>query len=101
MKRLSEFAGIAALVLLIIAGSFAFGWSMHHVEQQSTLLKFRIVRVVNADDGPETLDGTRPPYTVLRHETYVQKTMPGVVGNVGDEIYHTDPRQKSESTMLP
>lgn len=98
MQKLGSVAGFISLAVLFAFVVFKLGYTMHEIDERVNHLKFRIVRVVNDPDGPETLDGSKPPYTVLLHESYVQTNVPGVLGNVGDIVYHADPRQSSDSS---
>jgi hypothetical protein len=80
--------GIAVGVLL-----FLFGYSVHRETVRSTELPFKVKRVVNVSDQDAiTIDGMTGPFTVLIYEgPTIQRTVPGVIGRRGDEIWMTPP----------
>jgi len=104
-------AGKISLGILVSFLLVGFGYALcreHYkaeVEKQKEqykVLPFKVVHVARESD-PErvTLSGLKSPFTVLTHETRVNMNLPGEIGAVGDIVFLPDPRQNSESTMIP
>lgn len=90
--------GFIAAVLLVGSG-FAAGY----FRQRNAMLPFKVVRVAREGDSEAvTIDGRSAPFTVLVHESRpIKQTLPGELGQLGEEIFLPDPRYSSESTIFP
>lgn len=80
--------GFMAAFLLV-----GFGYALHREQERQTELPFRVKRVVSQRDHEAiTIDGMNPPFTVLVHEgKTIQRTVPGEIGQLGDEIWMAPP----------
>jgi len=91
--------------LIVIAGFLlcGFGYAAGKLETRNSMLCFKVARVVHEGDSEAvTATGMTAPFTVLVHEARpVKITLPGDIGQLGEEIFLPDPRQNSESTMIP
>jgi hypothetical protein len=89
--------GLTAAVLLVF-----FGYAAGNLEQRDAMIPFKVVQVAKKLE-PErvSISGLKTPFTVLVHETRINTTLPGEFGQIGDIVYLPDPRQSSESTVVP
>jgi len=89
-------AGKIALGVLVGFLLVGFGWALHREQERSTELPFKVVRVANETDlDAVTAEGREAPFTVLVYESpQIKRTVPGVIGNVGDEIWMSPPQSR-------
>ena len=89
--------GIVAAILLV-----CFGYAAGKFEQRDAMIPFKVVQVAKGID-PErvAISGMKTPFTVLVHETRINATLPGQLGQIGDIVYLPDPRYNSSSTIGP
>jgi hypothetical protein len=89
-------AGKIALGVLVSFLLVGFGYALHREQSRQIELPFRVKRVVSSDDHEAiTIDGMHPPFTVLVYEgPTIQRTVPGEIGQLGDEIWMTPPRDR-------
>ena len=106
---------MAGKIALGILGSFllvGFGYALcreHYKaeiekqKEQCKVLPFKVARVVHEGDSEAvTATGMTAPFTVLIYESRpVKMTLPGDLGQLGEEIFLPDPRQSSASTTVP
>lgn len=86
-------AGRISLGVLVSFLLVGFGWALHREQRRSAELPFKVVRVASEHDADAvTADGKEAPFTVLVYECpQIKRTVSGVIGNVGDEIWMTPP----------
>lgn len=95
-------AGKISLVTLLALASGLFGYAVRETQHKNTMLPFRVARVVSENDSEAiSINGLKPPFTVLVYEDHAQQILPGEIGRLGDQIFLPDPRHNSASTKLP
>lgn len=95
-------AGKISLVTLLALASGLFGYAVRETQHKNIMLPFRVARVVlESDSEAISIDGLKPPFTVLVYEDHAQQILPGEIGRLGDQIFLPDPRHSSPSTNCP
>ena len=89
-------AGKISLGVLVSFLLVGFGWALHREQRRSAELPFKVVRIASEHDADAvTADGKEAPFTVLVYESpQIKRTVSGVIGNVGDEIWMTPPQSR-------
>ena len=76
--------GILAGLLLI-----GFGYAIHWGKVKSTEIPFRVSKYVESGNSAEGIDA---PFSVLVHETRIQKIVPGFVAPIDDVVWVPEPK---------
>ncbi len=86
-------AGRISLSIIIVAMMILFGYALHREQSRRQELPFRVIRVVDETDHEAvTIDGMNAPFTVLLYEgPHIQRTVPGVIGRLGEVIWMAPP----------
>jgi hypothetical protein len=92
-------SGRILLVIVMVLTAGFIGYAAGRIETREPMLRFKVARVAYEDAF--TLSGTKAPFTVLTHEVRVNMTLPGDLGQPGDELFLPDPRYSSASTTCP
>jgi hypothetical protein len=89
-------AGKISLSVLVSFLLVGFGYALNREQSRQSELPFRVKRVVSSDDHEAvTIGGMNPPFTVLVYEgPTIQRTVPGEIGNLGEVIWMTPPRDR-------
>ena len=98
----ADMAGKISLFVIVGFLLCGFGYAAGKLETRDTLIPFKVVQVAReSDPDRNTLSGLKSPFTLLVHETRINLTLAGELGSTGDIVFLPDPRQKSESTIVP
>jgi hypothetical protein len=84
-----DMAGRIALGIAVGVLLFFFGYAFHREKVRSTEIPFRVSRYVESGNSAE---GIEAPFSVLVHETRIQKIVPGFIAPVDDVVWVPEPK---------
>jgi hypothetical protein len=82
-------AGKIALSILAAFGLVGFGYALHWGKVKNSEMPFKVSQYVTTGHSAE---GVPAPFSVLVHETRVQRIVPGFVAPVDDVVWLPEPK---------